>query len=181
MEFDTTILDLYFSNNKSRIQEIINHSFHRNERFSSFVADESKEAIHTGIYFDSQNKKPMELLYSIGTREFIYQQSSYAGGDCYSPMLGEVMHWCLTQDNGDDYGHFISYHVSNFYPYCKYCSCYDINLKTFAQPQILPIEYGRATCLCFELKGKGIIKNGRKHIGEYIIGCRHRSSILKRE
>ena len=165
MDFDSTILDLY-SNNRYRIQEIINKSFHRNERF--FGADETIEAIHTGIYFDSQNKRPMELLYSISTKEFIYQQSGYEA-NCYSPMLGEVMHWCLTQDNGDDYGRFISY-----YPYCKYCSYYDINLKTFARPQILPIEHRRATCLCFELKGKGIVKNGRKHIGEYIIGRRHK-------
>lgn len=171
MEFDIAILDLYFSNNRQRIQEIINKSFHRNERF--FSADETIEAIHTGIYFDSQNKRLMELVYCISAKEFIYQQSNYEGANCYSPMLGEVMHWCLTQDNGDDYGHFISYYKSNFYPYCKYCSCYDINLKTFAQSQILPIEH-RAMYNRFELKGKGIIEYGRKHIGEYKIGHQHK-------
>ena len=168
MEFDKVILDLYFSNDKYKIQRIINKSFHRKE--CPFIADETIEAIHTGIYFNSQNKKIMELLYCINMKEFIYQKSQHHEVTPYCPLLGEVMHWCLTQYNGDDYGHFASYDDSKSYHFFKYCSNYDISFKSFAQPfQELPIKY-RTIGIPFELKGKCIIKNGRKYIGTYCIG-----------
>lgn len=173
MEFDKVIWDLYFSNDKYKIQEIINKSFHREE--CPFIADETIEAIHTGIYFfSSRNKKNMELLYCLYTKEFIYQKSRFDEFTSYCPILGEVMHWCFTQNHRGDYGHFDIYYDSESYPFLKYCSYYDMNYKSFAQPFLnLPIEY-RTIGLPFELKGKCIIKNGRKHIGTYRLGINKR-------
>ena len=163
-DFDKAILNLH-SRNKVQIEMTIAKATHR-EHFSLFGGDENILGIHTGVYFETHKRTPMELIYCLGTKELIFQKRAI-NNHSYSPQLGEVMHWCFTQHNQTDYGRFVSYEdkgFGEFYIIWHICY-YNVLSKEFAPPQKFSVQ-SRKNTLPFFLKGeKSISLTNREYLG----------------
>lgn len=136
MEFDEVIVDLY-SNDFEKVYQILCKSVHR-ENVSFNIADEGILGIHTGVYFEIRHDVPMELIYCALTKELVCQKCNHSLKSpqiCF-PKIGEIMRWCFTQNNGDDYGRFVPYESKGYGEYNAvwYYNGYDSVLKAFIEP-----------------------------------------------